>query len=164
MKKLNRKIRILFFASLALSIGFPLGILGIIFGAVYFIVPLLVVGVVLTAVGFYSIPLMWLKYSDLRGDRVVLFMIENEHIYTVAGLARQTGYSDRDVRERIKRLILSHSLTGYLFQEDTLTPNTNQPPVPATPPVKQCVRCGADMLYRDGVYFCEYCLYEESRR
>ncbi len=157
MQKLNKSIRILFFVSLALSIGFPLGILGIIFGAVYFIVPLLVIGIILVVGGFYAMPILWTKYADKRHDRTLLFMIEHEYIYTVADLAAQTGFKEKNVRERVKNLIMSHYLVGYLFRDDMLERNTNKRQSETSARTKECPRCCATMWF-DGIRFrCDYC-------
>ncbi len=157
MTELNKKIRLLFFFALGISIAFPLGLLGIIFGAVFGMIPLMVIGIVITVSGFYAMPILWVRYGERRGDRTLLFIIENERIYTVSELALQTGYKEDDVRNRIRRMIHGRSLVGYLFINDTLELN-----IPAPPPTKKCTGCGAVMKH-DGVkYRCEYCLGESE--
>ncbi len=158
MNVLNKKLRLLFSFSLALSIGFPLGVLGIIFGAVKGIVALLVVGIVFTVAGFYAMPLLWVRYGERRGDRTLLFMIEKEFIYTVEGLSVQTGYKADDIRTRINRMIHDHILVGYLFVDDTLVLNTNEQQREAAAPTRKCPNCGAEMVYDGEKYNCDYCL------
>ena len=80
MNKLNKSIKTLFFISLGLSIGFPLGIICIVFGATKGLIPLLVLGIILTVAGFYVMPLLWMKYADKRQYRSLMNIIENEHI------------------------------------------------------------------------------------
>ncbi len=157
MQKLNNHIRLLFFLSLGSSIGFPLGVLGIVFGAVNGIIPLLVIGIVLAVIGFYGMPLLWIKYADRRHDRTILLMIENEYLYTVSGLARQTGFSENDVRTRIKKMILSRVLVGYLFEDDTLRLNTNSPQMGNAGRTRPCECCGAIMRFEDHSFICDYC-------
>ncbi len=157
MQKLNRQIRRLFFISLALSVGFPLGVLGIVFGAVKWLIPLLVIGIVLTVGGFYAMPLLWVKYADRRHDRTLLFMIENEYIYTVSGLAAQAGYREGDVRDRIMRMIRTQILVGYLFQNDTLELNTNRRQAGMRGTTMECPNCCATMVHDGELYRCAYC-------
>ncbi len=102
MNKLNAKINRLFGISLAMSIGFPIGILCVVFGAINWIVPLFVVGILLVVAGFYIMPILWVQYAEKRGYRVVLRMIENEHIYTYVELSEQTGYNQKKVINIVK--------------------------------------------------------------
>ncbi len=161
MTSLNKTIRFMFFLSLGLSIGFPLGVLGIIFGAINKIIPLLVIGIIFAVLGFYVMPIMWVKYADFRHDRTLFSIIETERIYTVSALAQQTGYTEKDVRFRILRLIHARVLVGYIFENDTLIPNDREEAVPEKEikSTKICERCGAPMPYDGEKYKCEYCGY-----
>ncbi len=162
MTVINRKLRLLFFFALGLSVCFPLGVLGIIFGAINNIVILLVLGIVFTVAGFYAMPLLWVRYGERRGDRTLLFMIEKENIYTVSGLAAQTGYAEDNIRDRIKRMIHDHILAGFLFVDDALILNTNEKQEESAPPVKKCPNCGAQMKHDGTQYKCEYCLTDHA--
>ncbi len=164
MDKINTKIRVLFFFALALSIGFPLGVLGIIFGAINGITALLVLGIIFAVAGFYGMPLLWVGYGEKRRYRSLLLMIETEHLYTVSALAAQTGYSEKEIREKINKMIISRELVGYLFIDDMLVLNNNEKQKKREPEIKQhrCECCGAMMIYEDGRYKCEYCLYSEA--
>ncbi len=157
MEKINQKIRLLFFFALGLSIGFPAGIVGIVLGAKNDIVAVLVCGIVLTVAGFYVMPILWVRYGEKRRDRTILHMVLDEHIYTVGDLARQTGYTEQVVRDKLKRMLLSRELTGYLLVDDVLELNTNVKQTARTRQTKKCENCGATMGF-DGVKFvCEYC-------
>ncbi len=157
MEILNKQIRTLFYFSLFLSVALPLGILGIIFGAINGNIALLVIGIVFTVAGFYVMPILWVKYGERRGDRTLLRMIETEYIYTVAGLARQSGYDANNVRERIRRMIHSHVLVGYLFIDDTLVLNSNEKQQKAPVQAIKCQSCGAEMIHDGTAYVCSYC-------
>ncbi len=163
MNQINRSIRTLFAWALATSIGFPLGILGIVFGAVYFWTPLLVAGIVLTVVGFYGMPLLWVKFGQRRGDRALWRLIEEEGLYTVEMLCMQTGYAPGEVRERLKRMITGRELTGYLLNGDVLEPldpeKRRADPAART---KKCPNCGALMASDGKQFFCEYCRHREA--
>ncbi len=157
MQEINKKIRVLFGFALGLSICFPLGILGIVFGAVKGIIFLLVAGIVFTVAGFYAMPLLWVRYAERRQDRTLLTMILHENIYTISGLAAQTGYAENVVREKVKKMLLSRELSGYLLVDDVLELNTNTKQTARTSQTKKCENCGAMMVF-DGVKFvCEYC-------
>ncbi len=163
MQKLNKSIRLLFAFSLALSVGFPVGVLCIIFGAVNGIIPLLVTGIVLTVLGFYLMPILWLKYAERRGDRSLLFMVEHDGILTVDALARQSGYSADDVRNRLKRMIVSRALIGYLLDEnDTLINMRVKKQAESIAHTKKCACCGAPMVYENALFKCEYCGHNEG--
>ncbi len=157
MQKINRRIRILFSFALGLSIGFPVGVLCIIFGAIYGMVALLVVGIALAVAGFYAMPLLWVRYGERRRDRTLLLMIKKERIYTVSGLAAQTGYPENLVREKLKKALLSRELEGYLLVDDALELNVNAEQVAKPRLTRKCDNCGAAAPF-DGVKFvCEYC-------
>ncbi len=157
MDKIKKIISTYFWFALGLSVGFPLGVLGIVFGAVNGIVPLLILGIVLVVGGFYVMPILWIKYGESRRDRSILFMIENEHIYTVSGLSAQTGLDEKTVREKLKKMIMSHVLVGYLLKDDVLELNTNLKQEKGKGRTQKCNNCGAFMIF-DGLKFrCEYC-------
>ncbi len=158
MEVINKKLRLLFSFALALSIGFPLGVLGIIFGAVFGIVFLLVLGILLTVSGFYAMPLLWVRYAERRGDRTLLIIIEKDYIYTVQGLQTQTGYTEENIRQRLARMIHDRILVGYIFEGDELILNNNERQKNAAPPAKKCPACGAQMIHDGEIYRCEYCL------
>ncbi len=161
MQAINKKIRVTFWFALGLSIGFPLGVLGIIFGAVGSAFVLMGVGILLTVGGFYGMPLLWVKYGDLRHDRTVIFMIEHEKLLTVTEIAAQTGYTDQDVRDRIVKMIRTHTLTGYIFSSDMLIKNEKRDNAEKTGTSKPCPQCGAMMQHNGERFRCEYCGYTE---
>ncbi len=156
MKNINKSISKLFFISLALSIGFPAGIVGIVFGAIKSVPFLLVLGIVLTVAGFYVMPITWVKYAERRQHKSLLFMIENENILTVSELANQTSYEPKKVREMINFLIMKNYLVGYLFHDDILEENTNKKEY-AKHNMKKCPNCGAVMQHDGEKFVCEYC-------
>ncbi len=158
MDNINKRLRNLFLFALLLSIGLPIGILCIIFGASNSIIPLLVIGIILAVAGFYIMPILWVAYASARNDLNILRMIENSYIYTVKDIATQTGYTETHVRERIMKMIAKHELNGYIFKDDTLYINTNQKQTETNShKTVVCDRCGAVMTYNGLVYHCEYC-------
>ncbi len=163
MDKMNRSIRRLFFISLMLSVGFPAGVLCIVFGAIKNIVPLLVLGIILAVLGFYVMPLLWIKFGEKRKYRTILIFIEQEHIYTVQGLSAQSGYSEKKIREILNYLVLANYLMGYLIHGDTIELNTNKKQTGKNVETKKCPNCGGRMSF-DGLRFvCDYCSNVEKR-
>ncbi len=162
MELLNKKIKTLFWVALMLSVGFPAGILGIIFGASEGIVALLVAGILLCVAGFYVMPILWLKYAERRQERTLLLMIECDHIRTVAELAAQSGHSEADVRAKIKRMINSRVLVGYIFCEDVLESNNNKLKEELSLQTRKCECCGAPMIFDGKKFLCEYCRHTQT--
>ncbi len=160
MNKLNKKLRTLFFFALALSIGFPLGVLGIIFGASQELTPLLVCGIVLTVAGFYGMPLLWVRYGERRGDRFLLCMIEEDGITSLDTLCVQSGYPIENVRARIKRMIANRELVGFLLSDGGLQDPSKKDE--ERPTFRKCPNCGATMVAEDAGWHCEYCLHREA--
>ncbi len=165
MKKLNKRILLYFWFGLLLSVMFPSGILSVVFGFYNDLTALGVVGIVMTVAGFYGTPLVWMGYGSRRQDRAILYVIERDRIYTVSGIAGQTGYDGRFVRDRIKAMILSRMIVGYFFNDDTLTANEMaRSDEETTTQARICVRCGATMIVRGEELFCEYCKNVEPMR
>ncbi len=163
MEKINKSLKLLFAFALALSIGFPCGILGIIFGATGHMTALLVLGIIFTVLGFYVMPILWVMYGTLRGDKGILLMIEADGLYTVFDIANQTGYAVKDVRDRINKLIKKRWLTGYAFADDELVPIGGRPTRERKSyPAKPCPQCGAQIAHDGEKYECEYCGFIES--
>ncbi len=157
MELLNKQIKTLFLVSLALSVGFPAGVLCIVFGAAGGMVPLLVAGIVLCVAGFYVMPVLWLKYAERRRERTLLLMIEQDHLRSVSELALQSGYAVADVRTKLKRMISARILVGYLFQDDVLEDNNNQLKQEFAHQSRKCDCCGAPMVFAENHFLCEYC-------
>ncbi len=162
MKQLTKTIRILFGFALGLSVCFPLGILGIIFGAIGELWLLLAAGILFTVLGFYLMPLLWVRFAEKRGDRRLWQIIEEDRIYTVQSLCMQTGYAPDDVRNRIKRMIAARELIGYIFEEDSLIPLDPEKRKGSSPRTQKCPCCGA-LMHSDGLQFiCDYCRHSEA--
>ncbi len=156
MKKLNSDINKLFWWALGLSVGFPVGVVCIVFGAVNHQFILMAFGIVLAIAGFYVMPILWVQFGEKKGYKSLLLMIENDYLYSVAELSAQTGKPENKIREMIKYAIFKQYLTGYLFKDDVLTINNN---IKQTKQynTKQCPTCGAKMHFKDDRYVCDYC-------
>ncbi len=163
MDKMNRCVRGYFAWALGLSIGFPVGVLCIIFGAIKGVTIMLVAGIILALAGFYVMPLLWIKYGERRKFRTILRFILEEHIYTVQGLSAQAGCTEKRMRYIINYLVLANYLTGFLIDGDTLVLNSNKKQSSRTAETKKCTNCGGKMIF-DGLKFvCDYCGSTEKR-
>lgn len=156
MERINKSIGKFLAVALSLSFGFPLGIVGIVFGATRGWTALLVVGIVLVVAGFYVMPLMWIKVGEKKQLRALLMLIENDYIYTVQELATQSNRKEDNVRTMIRKLIESSCLTGFLFKDDALILNDNVKQQKVREK-KVCECCGAAMEDDGTRYVCAYC-------
>ncbi len=157
MDKITKSINGTFWWALGLSIGFPIGVICIVFGAIKGIVAMLVIGILLAVAGFYVMPILWVKYGEKRSYRTILRLILEEHIYTVQGLCNQTNKNPNHIRYVINYLIMREYLTGFLFHEDVLELNRNKKQEAKNARTTKCGNCGGLMQF-DGVnYVCDYC-------
>lgn len=157
MQKITVKLRILFFSAILSSICFVAGIPMIILGASNGITPLTVTGIVLTAVDFYAMPILWVNYGGKRVWRRVLIAVLSENILTVSGLSAQLALPEEEVRKILQGCVQQCYLTGYLFDGELLTLNTNKNPQDRIL-VAECESCGAQITYRPGeTPVCPYC-------
>lgn len=156
MKKLDCVIKKLFWFSLGLSVGFPAGVVAIIYGASNHQYAIMVLGILFAVAGFYVMPILWLQYGEKKTYKSLLLMIEEEHIYSTNDLASQTGKNQEKIREMVKYLINKHYLTGYIFKDDVLQINNNRKQTKEEG-FKRCPNCGAKMHYENDHYVCDYC-------
>ncbi len=154
MDGLRKHIRLLFFTALSMSVGLPLGILAIVFGAIKWIVPLFACGIAFVAVGLIVTPFAWIRYVERRHDRKILRLIEREGVDTIADLSRRTGWSEWHVRGRVRRMMFLHLLEGYLLPNDRIAIDPRRSAVART---RRCDRCGANMRHNSIKFICDYC-------
>ncbi len=146
----------LFIISLFLSIGFPSGILMIVFGASKNITYLLVLGIIFTVLGFYVMPILWVKYAEKRQYRTILYLITEEKIHTIADLASQTNYDQERLKQIVNALIMSKYLVHYLYRDGVLTENANIHKTKNNVDNK-CSNCGGHMRIEGDNLICDYC-------
>ena len=156
MKNLKKSINIYLLISLLLTICFPAGVVGIIFGASRHITALLVGGIIATVLGFYVMPMMWIKFAELKSWQGLLTAIESDNIYDVATLSTQLAKSQEQIQNDVNSLIQKRYLTGYLFvDKQHLEPNNNTKKTQGN----KCPNCGS-LISKDAEY-CEYCGYKK---
>ena len=121
---LKRKRITTFWVAFLMSIGFVAGIPSIVFGAVNGWTLLMVAGIILTAVGFYVMPIMWVRFGNLCTKYNVLRAIVEDGVTDVATLASNYGWSDKNAVENVRWLITNRYLTGVTFDGKTLQSTT----------------------------------------
>lgn len=152
MKKLKKSINTYLIVSLFLTVCFPAGIVGIVTGASRSITPLLVGGIVATILGFYVMPMTWIKFAELKSWKWLLSAIENDNIYDVKTLSMQLAKPQTQIQSNINSLIEKRYLTGYLFvDKQYLEPNNNAKKSQGN----KCPNCGS--LMNKDAENCEYC-------
>ncbi len=158
MEKINRSVKRYFWWALGLSVGFPLGVLAIVFGAIKMQLFLLVPGIILAVAGFYVMPILWVKFAERKKYKHILDMIINQHILTVGQLANNTGMRHDEIRKIVNYLFLANYLVNFVFHNDSLEPVK---PISAQKNAlsKKCPDCGSTIKKIGKIFKCEYCGY-----
>ncbi len=155
MKSLKSSHTKTLFWALFLSVGFVFGILGIIFGATKGITLLLVAGIVMTVLGFYGAPLVWIKYGEQGSYLAVLDCIVNDNLLSINSIASSIGKQPKAVLGIVNQLIAKRYLKGYFVENGELKPIQNeQEDVVIT---HKCPYCGATLSLDKEISSCEYC-------
>ena len=151
LKSLHRKT---FFWALFLSVGFVLGILGIIFGATKGITILLVLGIIFTVLGFYAMPIIWIQYGEQTPRIAVLDLIVNDNMLNLDSIAQSLGKRLKDIQIIVNYLMTKRFLKGYVLDGNVLKPIENNEDVVVT---HKCPYCGATLDLEKDISSCEYC-------
>lgn len=155
MKKLNFKRGLALFFGIFMSIGFVLGIPGIVLFAGKSGI-LLALSIILVVAGFYGMPMVWIHFGNLGSLKRLVVAVENEYIYDVKNLSLYLNISEKETINRIQTCIKKQYITGYLFDGNTLTINEN---IKATKKIRstKCPNCGASVTISATSNKCEYC-------
>ena len=156
MEKIEKTLRTKFFAALVMSVLFVAGIPLIPVGAVNGIYPVMIVGIVFTAVGFYGTPILWTSYGATRSLRRVVFAVEKENLYSVQEIASQLSMSEKQVRGLLTDCFRKGYLEGYVREGDEITTLGGDKPGGRTR-AAVCPYCGANFTYQGRNAVCPYC-------
>jgi hypothetical protein len=120
MEYLQAKRKGMFYWALGLSIGFPAGVLMIIFGFIKggIYIGMGITGIVLAIAGFYVMPLLWIRFGMLTKYTNYARQIINEGYRTVSLLAEQHGVNSKDVVNDIKTMIQKGYLPGFVLLDN----------------------------------------------
>lgn len=154
MEKLNKKIRVCFIISLLLSILTPLSIVGIVLFANKSTL-LLVISIAVLVISFYSLPLLWLHFANLKTMKRILNAIMKENIYSTEEIGRHLQMPEKNITTNINTLIKHMYLKGFLFDGKTLSINKNKKQGKVF--VNKCSECGAINKSQEVEYCCPYC-------
>ena len=159
MTDIEKKRKRLFTAALLLSIGFPAGILGIIFGAVEGITVLLVAGIILTVAGFYVMPMLWVQYGETRIYLSLNYAIKRDGLRKISEIAAQLGVNEARAKELIEKSFANRYIEGFKFSEDGTAieeiiskERAAEELIPA-----KCASCGATAMVSRADPRCPYC-------
>ncbi len=165
---LNKKVKVCFIFALLLSIGFPCGIVMIILhkSASNLATFVLILGIVLTAVGFYGMPLLWVKYGELKTKQKLLNQIVIDNLQEVDYLAKINNCDNQQMISRLHDLINNRYLTGYQIVDDKYIVKQSSKTITKDDAMQlsgqtqylECKGCGATVaLQKDEKTYCPYC-------
>lgn len=152
METINKKVRSMLILSIALSVGFVCGIPSIVFGATGGMVWLLVIGIVLTAVGFYGMPISWLAYGSSISMRNIVRTIVEDRITNIEELANIYNTPVNAMRNNVSKIISKGYIKGYTLKGDNITKAKV-----SAPSISKCPNCGSPLVIKGNKRVCEYC-------
>lgn len=148
MKNFKKDNIITFLFAVGLSVGLVAGILLIILlnSKWYF----LTIGIILCALGFYVMPLIWIKYGEMSELKSLLYAVERQNILDINNLSKHLQKNEARILYLIQKCNSKNYLTKYIFDGTSLKP---------TMVVKSnsCPFCGAKISKKDNGNYCEYC-------
>ena len=158
MKKLQRIRSAFFWSALGLSVGFPCGIVMIVFGASGKIWPLLILGILLAVAGFYCMPILWIRFADCGFTVRLVHAVTNQNLYTVSDLSAYLGKNEKQISTAVTSALSKGYLEGFLFTDGVLRLNRNARQTIGTF-VFRCSSCGAQVEAAENATDarCEYC-------
>lgn len=147
MKKINIiKNRFLVLA-IILSTCILIGIIMIVFGAVFWIVEILAVGITIFVMSFYSTPFVWTTFAKKCKDKKIIFKILAGNL-DLKNLASCFNMVYRKFKSRVEFLVINNYLVGYKF-----VGNDNLIKLGLT----KCSVCGGDINQEKTRNICPYC-------
>ena len=145
-----------FCIAMLLIVGFVDGIPMIVFGAVDGITALLVIGIILTVLGFYGAPVAWVQYSNQSMHGAVLAAIEDEGLGSVSAIAAHLGKNEKNIRAGVDYLISHGCLKGYVLDAEGGI-SRSAPKQGDYIDLGKCPNCNASLVLREGEIGCPYC-------
>lgn len=147
MGKINLIKRRFLLLGITLSIFIVLGIIMIVFGAVFWIIELLVMGITFFVISFYSTPFVWLVFAKKCKDKKIISHILNGNL-DIKVLSNNFDMIYRKFKARVEFLIINNYLKGYKF-----VGNDNLIKIG----LNKCANCGADINQEETKNICPYC-------
>ena len=147
MKMIERAVKKLFFLSMLFSVMFVAGIPMIVLGASKGIMPVMIIGIIFTALGFYGTPMFWVSYGGKVGLKRLVYAVTEEHLLTVQEIASQLSKSEKEVRSLLDTCFQKGYLSGFVRKGDELALNEAQAPSEKLH-AAECQYCGAKFTYK----------------
>ena len=151
------KKRFFYFATI-LSILFIPGILAIIFGSIYNMLWLTIVGCVIAIASFYGLPLLWVSYTVWSHRCRIIEVVKTEYTYSYSELAKKCGRPVKEIADHIKYLVAKGYLIGFTYDNeklirDSAADNSEYREMH----VVKCPHCGAEVVVNDDTTVCDFC-------
>lgn len=161
---INKQVKVCFVFALLFSTCFPCGVLLIVFK--YSNPIILALGIVVTVLGFYGTPLMWIKFGELKSIQNICNQIVLDNLQEVNYLAKINNVDEKVMLKKLHNLITKRYLIGYEIVDDKyivkqaethLTKNDAMRLAEKTSSFV-CQGCGASVEIVDSEEtFCSYC-------
>ncbi len=151
MKQAKKEANALLLTSIILSILFVVGIPTIIIGASNRMFILMAFGIFFVVVGFYVMPIFWIKYGDAKFLCRVIYCIEVEHIRTVKEISMHLSKPEKLIVDNIVKAINKMYLKDYRWTGSEINKETKKIDK------FKCPNCGALLNKSNGYLKCEYC-------
>ncbi len=142
--------------SIIYSVLFVASIPGLVLSAVHKVTALMIICIVILVLGFYTLPVVWIKFGDVCTVYHVVYIIYTERLYDSEQIALQLQIEKKTVCNAIRTAIQKGYLTNFIFDGNVLTPNEKKKALAA----KKCPNCGANLTAANGKYVCNYCGFE----
>lgn len=161
-KNIKKDCTLKLLLSILLTVCFVAGIPLIISGAKSSTI-LLVLGIVMTVLGFYGSPMAWINYGKICSEKSIYFAITEDNLLSAKEIASNLGRQEKEIIELINHLISSRFLTGYKLDENgKLTKLAKQKEEQESHQKelksRKCPNCGATLTKtKDNKYICKYC-------
>ncbi len=156
-KKKNKNLMFCILISVVCPLGIPLIPIGFTHGGPAWLAAA-IAGIVLTAFGFYGIPMFWLGFAGLNRKTRVFDAIDADALYSVEEIATQTALAPKLVRKDVEWLVGKRYLQGFLFDGETISINRNRKLKPLYENKSSCPGCGSfETVKKEDGYYCAYC-------
>lgn len=109
---MNNKVNKLLVLSLIFTVFLPVGIFLIIYGASKNSI-LLTVGIILTVLGFYGCPIVWIKFGEMKVYQKVCNQITKNGVQNIEELASINANKVEVMQKDVNYLIAQGYLLGY---------------------------------------------------
>ena len=168
-KELNKKLILDLVFGIIFSIGFPAGILLIIFNSKVAGVGgiiMLVCGILLVVVGFYGTPMIWINYGELRHTKKICQQITLDNTQEIKYLAEINNMQTDSMLKKVQELITKRYLIGYeIIDNSYVVPKGNKTiskdealELSGQLRTVNCKGCGAEVeVLANKKTFCPYC-------